>query len=127
MTTSATPALSIAETIFKEVVWNPMIKAGEVWLAGAEAAIPILDLPIFQSLEDAEIEKLTDALFNLICLSVDVETIELLNPARQSAYESSSEALKLIADEKGTESDAYKQALSDAITAQVKLTSFIGN
>ena len=104
-----------------------MIKAGEVWLAGAEATIPILDLPIFQGLEDDAINALTDALFNALMLTVDITTIALIDPARQSAYASASEALKLIAQEQGQTSDAFIQAQNAAIAAQVKFTSFVGS
>lgn len=126
MGTVAFKPLTTAEQIFKSVIWDPMIKAGEVWLAGAEASVPFLNLPIVQELEDHEIEAVADWAFRNLVLAVDVESIALVSPERQSAYASASEALKLIAMEQGTDSNAFKKAEADAIDAQRKFTSFIG-
>ena len=127
MTTSINPELTLAQSIFKEVIWQPMIKAGEVWLDGVEATVPILDLPLFQDLEDGLINSLMDTLFNMLILTVDITAIQLINPARQSAYASANEALKLIALEKGVDSSEFIQAQNAAIATQIQLTNFIGH
>lgn len=116
MTTSAYKPLTTAEKIFYEVVWKPLLKAGEVALAGVEASVPVLDLPIVQGLEDDVIDAVADAVFKRIVLFIDVTAIKLTNPVLQSKWASASESLPLIAQEQGESSDAYKQALSTAAT-----------
>lgn len=111
MTTSAYQPLTDLEQAFKTIVWDPMIKMGEVWLAGVEAPIPILDLPFIQGLEDWEIQRLTDALFGSWVMWVDINAIKFKNAEMQSKWTESAESLELIAQEKGVGSDAYQQAL----------------
>lgn len=124
MTTSVSPDLSLAQSIFKSVIWDPMISAGEIWI---ETEVPLLDFPVVKEADEALIKQVTDRLFTWIVTTIDVDTIALMNPARQSMYASASEALKLIATEQGATSAAFKQAEASAITAQIKFTSFIGS
>lgn len=119
MTTVAFRPLSEAEQIFKSVIWDPMLLAGEIWL---EATVPFLDLPVIKQIDESLIGDLTDAVFNYIVLIVDVEAIKLVNAARQSAYDTASLKLKVIAQNEGVNSDAYAKARDAAIAAQVKLT-----
>jgi hypothetical protein len=114
MTTVAYAPLTQAEQVFKTLIWTPIILMGETALKGVEATIPMLDLPIFQDLEDGLINAITDAIFNQIVLFIDVESIELVNAELQSKWASASESLALIATEQGVDSDVYKTALSTA-------------
>jgi hypothetical protein len=114
MTTSAYRPLTDAENAFKIIVWTPLIKMGEVALAGVEASIPVLDLPVFQDLEDDAINAITDALFNQIVLFIDVTAIKLVNAELQTKWATASEALALIAQEQGANSSAYQTALQAA-------------
>jgi len=114
MTTSAYPTLTQAEIAFKEVVLIPLIKAGELWLDGMQAPIPVLNFPALEGLEDVAIEAIFDQIFSRIILFIDVTAIRLKNAQLQSKWESSSEVLSLIAQEQGASSDAYKKALSQA-------------
>lgn len=122
MTTSVSPTLTAIETVFKDLIWTPMIKSGEVYIAGMESTIPILDWAFTQDLEDDAINALTDALFNSLVLLVDVETITLLNDAHQAAYASASEQLVIIAQEQGATSAAYLQAQRAALASLSKFT-----
>lgn len=93
-----------------------MIKAGEVWIAGAEATIPFLDLGIVQGIEDDVLQAITDYVFAQLILAIDITSIQLVGAERQSLYDDSSEQLVLIAQSQGVQSDAYKTALQDALT-----------
>lgn len=114
MTTSAYQGLSQAEQVFYELIWTPLILTGEVALAGVEATVPVLDLPIFKDLQDDVIQALTDALFNQLVEFIDVTAIKLVNAELQTKWETASESLALIAQEQGTTSNAYQTALSAA-------------
>jgi hypothetical protein len=114
MTTSAYPALTDAENAFKQIVWTPLIKMGEVALDGVQATIPVIDSSIFEGLEDDAINAITDALFNQIVLFIDVTVIKLKNAELQTKWTTASEALTLIAQEQGVTSSAYQTALSTA-------------
>lgn len=109
MSDSAFKPLSTAERIFYEVVWTPMIKAGEIWIEGA---VPFLALPVVKQLDEAAINALTDALFHQMTLFVDVTAIRMVDARRQVAWESASEKLSILAKEQGEASDAYKKALA---------------
>jgi hypothetical protein len=113
MGTVVSQPLSDAEQVFKSLIWDPMIKAGEIWFEGA---VPFLDLPVIKQIDEFALQELTDALFNQLVIFVDVTDIRLMNPVLQSKWSSASEALTLIGKEQGVGSDAYKQALSTAAT-----------
>lgn len=114
MTTSANSTLTAVEQAFKAIVWDPMVKAGEIWIAGAEAGIPVLDFPIVQGIEDHIIEALTDYCFQQLVLFVDVTYIKLKNESMQSSWAGAAESLSIIAQEKGLGSDEWKKALATA-------------
>lgn len=103
MGTVAFEGLTDAENAFKLIVWNPLVKAGELWVAGAEATIPVLDIPIIQGLEDDVIQVITDAVFNQLVLLVDIESIVLVGAERQAVWASANEQLAIIAQEKGNQ------------------------
>jgi hypothetical protein len=90
-----------------------MIIAGEIWIEG-EA--PLFAAPVFKELEEDSINAVTDWLFSRFRTLVDVTYIKLKNPLLQSAFETSSEALKIVALESGPSSDAYKTALAKEIS-----------
>jgi hypothetical protein len=122
MGTVAYPALTDAEQIFKNLIWTPMVKSGEVLLAGAEASVPILNLSLFQGLEDDAIGAITDALFAWLVQTIDVTAIQLVNAEHQAAYDMAFEQLSVIADEEGTASSAYQEAQTAALAALAQFT-----
>lgn len=120
MTTSAFPALTEAEQVFKDLLWTPMITAGENWL---EVEVPFLELPVIKQLDEAVINEITDALFNYVILVIDVTAIKLVNTIHQSAYDTASLKLRVIAQNEGINSDAYKQAREAELAAQSTWTN----
>ena len=123
MTTTAYPALTEAEQLFYSLCWQPMITAGENWL---EIQAPFLELPVIKQLDEGTIQILTDGIYSWLCQVVDIEAIKLVNSARQSAYDSASLQLKVVAAESGVNSDAYQTALAAAIKAQSSWTNISG-
>jgi hypothetical protein len=121
MTTSVNQSLTSAETIFYNLIWTPMITAGENYIEGE---IPFLDLPVIKQLDEATITLITDAIFNQIILLIDVSAIQLINAEHQSAYDAASEQLVIIAQEKGITSSEFLQAQAAALVAMSQFTRF---
>lgn len=119
MGTVAFRSLTAAEQIFKSLIWDPMIQAGEVWIEGA---VPFLALPLIKQIDEATIQAITDAIFSQVVMTVDVTAIKLVNNAHQAAYDSFSEDLALVADEQGVDSDAFKQAQTKALAGLSQFT-----
>lgn len=97
-----------------------MITAGENWL---EVEVPFLELPVIKQLDEAVINEITDALFNYVILVIDVTAIKLVNTIHQSAYDTASLKLRVIAQNEGINSDAYKQAREAELAAQSTWTN----
>lgn len=119
MSTTINPTLTQAEQIFKDLLWDPMVTAGEVWIEGV---VPVLALPGVEQIDEAIIQAASDAIFNQIILFIDVESIQLINTAHQTVYDNASLQLKIIAEEKGTISLEYQEALTAALIALSQFT-----
>jgi hypothetical protein len=89
-----------------------MIAAGEVWLAGAEASVPILDIGIVRGLQDDAIKAVTDAVYSMLVELVDVAYIQFVDAAKQSAWAQANEALAIVGREQGVNSAAYQAELT---------------
>lgn len=120
MTTSVDQTLTQIEQVFKDLVWDPMIKAGESWL---EVNVPFFALPVIKQVEEETVKLATDALYKQIVLIVDVTAIRLKNSAHQSAYESASIAVVIAAQTNGVESPEYAKAKEDALAALSKFAA----
>eukprot|EP00697_Spironema_sp_BW2_P017263 gnl/Spiro4/8886_TR4690_c0_g1_i1.p5 gnl/Spiro4/8886_TR4690_c0_g1~~gnl/Spiro4/8886_TR4690_c0_g1_i1.p5 ORF type:complete len:127 (-),score=14.58 gnl/Spiro4/8886_TR4690_c0_g1_i1:1652-2032(-) len=120
MSTVAFAPLTAAETAFKTIVWTPLIQAGELYLDGLQAAIPVLDVSFIQDLEADALNALTDYIFNVIVMTIDVTAIQLVKPEQQAAWQTASAKLEILAQEQGVNSSAYQQALSDSAAAFAK-------
>jgi len=121
MTTSAFKNLTIAEKIFKDLIWDTGILAGELAIEGA---VPFLALPVISTLERTIIHELSDWLFNQFVLLVDVAAIHLVNAEHQRAFDSASVKMKVIALDQGLNSPEYRKARTDATATLSKFVHF---
>ncbi len=117
----ANTPLSEAEQIFKSLIWDPLVLSGE---ASLFLAIPVLNTPILRKIETALIHKLSDWLWDQIRLLIDIEAIRLVNSEHQVAFANASLKLRVIALEKGIDSDEFKQARDSAARDLAKFTNF---
>ncbi len=124
MGTVAYPALSTAEQIFKDLIWDPGIKAGELALEGA---VPFLALPVVSGLEEFVIKELSDWMFNNFILLIDLTAIKLVNAEHQAAFDKAAVDLKIIAYDKGIDSPEFKAAREDAKATLNKYVRISGN
>lgn len=114
MSTSAYAPLTAAQQVFHDLIWLPMIQAGEKYI---EAEVPVLALPIIKQLDEATIKALTDWAFSQLCLVIDIEAIQLVNSAHQTAYDTASLQLRVVAIDKGVQSAEYNASLTAALAA----------
>lgn len=124
MTTNAFPMLTAAEQIFYDVVWTPMLTAGESWI---EVELPFLALPIVKQIDEAALKAVTDGIFNALVELIDVAAIKWKIAANESAYTVASLQLLIIAQESGINSDAYKKARDVAKAALAQFTRLPGS
>lgn len=120
MTNVAYRPLTTIEQVFKDLVWTPGIRAGELALEGA---VPFFALPLVSEAEEGLINILADWLYNQFILLVDITSIKLLNAEHQAAYDKASLQLKIIAIDKGVNSDDFKKAREVAKLAFSKFTN----
>lgn len=123
MSDSPFPALTTAEHVFKDLVWDPMIKAGETWI---ETEAPVFSAPILKQIEEGTLNEITDYMYSMIVEFIDVTAIRLVNAAHQSAFDHQSLQLKIVAQESGVGSDAYKAQRTKALAALSAFTHFNG-
>lgn len=121
MTDVAFPALSEAEQVFYDLVWEPMVKAGEIWL---ETDAPFFSLPIIKQAEEEIIQLVADWVFRKIILFMDLAAVRFKNADLQVAYDKAFVALKIIAIDKGLDSPEYKKAKEDAKAALSQIARF---
>lgn len=113
----------MTEQVFKDLVWNPGVKALEIQL---DTAIPILNIPVVHQLEEGLIEMVGNLIFSTLVMVVDVEAIRLVNDEHQAAYTDAALKLRVIGHDKGIDSDEFKKARDDAKADLSRFTEFSG-
>lgn len=99
------PTLTLAENIFKSLVWDSILDAQ---LAALYADAPYL-LPI-KWLIDPLAKMFENRFFSGFRTTIDVAAIKLLNAEHASAMQDASVRLAVIAHDKGINSDEFKKA-----------------
>lgn len=119
MTIQTNPPLSQAEQIFKDLVWDPAVEAGQALLF---SQVPFLGGPVIGTLSRSLISTISNWFFTQIKLFVDVSAIKLNNADHQAAFDKASLVLKVIAHDKGIDSNEFKAARENAKIALAKFT-----
>jgi hypothetical protein len=92
-------------------VWNNLVKAA---LARLFLAVPFLGYGPIGVIVSWIVNKYAGMLFDVMHLAVDMEVISLRNEAHRKAFDKSLSILKVLAYDKGVESDEYKSARATA-------------
>jgi hypothetical protein len=121
VTEQAYPGLSKAEEIFKDLIWDNAIEAALVALF---AAAPYLAVPPLKTIISGIIRLVGDTFFKYIRLIVDVNAISLVNKQHQANFEAISVKLRVLAYQKGIESNEFKKAKAEAKVAFAKFVKF---
>ena len=120
MTTSTFQGLTEAEQIFKDIVWDPLISAGETALIGLEGPAG----PFLGPIEKPLLTALANVLFGQIVLLVDIEALQFVDAKAAAAYADSSLRLKVVIQESGAQSVAYQSAMAAERQALSSFTRF---
>lgn len=121
MSDQANPKLEAAESIFKSLLWDTTV---EGLLAHIYASAPWLTLWPLKQVTSGLVTLATDKFYSILKTFVDVETISFVNAEHAKAYDSASLKLKVIALEKGVDSEEFRKAKDDAKAALSQLVRF---
>lgn len=119
MTTGVNPTLSLAEDLFRNLVWDPLVTAG---LLALDTQVPVLAIWPLKNIIDGTVNAFSGYIFGQVRLIIDVTAIQLLNESHKEAYAAASEKLHIIAHDQGVDSDAFRQARA---SAKVTLSQFV--
>lgn len=97
---------TLDEDLFKDLVWDNIVKAAILQLHVIFPPIAIWPLSVISTFY---LTKFTDIIYFGIKLFIDVTTIKIKNVQLRDAYNVASVKLKLIALKKGIDSDEFKQ------------------
>lgn len=123
MTVEVNKNLSLGEKIFKNLVFDPAVKAGLTALYTNPSTSWMNIWPI-KNIVDHAVYSFEDLLFTGFTLAVDVTAIKFLNGEAHDQYVKSSIDLANIANMKGENSDEYKIAMAKACADQSRFTQF---
>jgi hypothetical protein len=115
MTTSVDPTLTKIEGLFKSLVWDNLVAALMVQVPALKFW-PLSAIALF----------ITDKLYSLIQLGIDVGAISLLDAQAASEFSRQEVELQILATEKGMDSPEFKKAKQDAKTALAQFLQFRG-
>ena len=122
MTTNPpSPAVGDIEDLFKSIVWDNLTQAA---LAALYVDVPFLNTPVLSWFVSLVFNGIVNKIYSLLILFIDLNAIQLINAENQQAYDNATVELKLIAQQQGSGSAAYQEALTNAKTAFSKLISF---
>lgn len=113
--------LTIAEQIFKQLIWDSVLLGGEKAL---EVYAPFLALPVLSTIEEGTLNAVGDWLYSKLVLVIDIAAIQLVNTAHQAAWTSASVNLKVIAHDKGMDSPEFRKARDEAKIALAQFSHF---
>lgn len=121
MTDSAYPQLKTAEDIFKQVVWDTLVKAA---IAALFQAAPYLAVWPIGPIITYIINQFSAALYSVLRIIVDLEAIAFVNAEYKSAFDKAAVTLKIIAHDKGIDSKEFADAKENAKKIFAKYVSF---
>lgn len=123
MTNEANPTLGKIEDIFKTLVWDNITNAALTALFAANPGLAIWPVgPIIRVV----VGMFMNNFYGALRLVVDMGAITLVNDLHKAAFDKAALQLKVIAHDKGIDSDEYKKARDDAKAALAKYVSFSG-
>lgn len=109
MSDVAFPKLTLAEKIFKDLVWDPAVEAALTALYANPATSWMATWPVKPFVEYI-VKHFSGWLFAGVTLFVDVTAIRMVNREAQQSYDISSISLQKIATQTGEDSPEFKEA-----------------
>lgn len=121
MTNTAYPELDRVQAIFKGLVWSNIVDAT---LAAFFIKYPFLKVWPVEQIIRYLVNRWSDELYGIAKLTMDVTAIRLMNAIHLAEYEKASIRLKIIAIDRGIESDEFKKARESYRLSLSKFTHF---
>lgn len=112
MTDQASPQIKQAEDVFKSLAWDTLVTTG----------LDELNLDFWPI--NVIIRFFTTKLYEQLRLQFDLGAIAFLNAEHKAAFDKADVTLKIIASDKGIDSDDYKRAKENAKIALSKFERF---
>lgn len=107
--------------IFKELVWDSLVKAA---IARLFAAVPFLAWGPVGIAVSWALTLFADKIYEAVKLAVELEVIVLRNEAHRRAFDRASVELRLLARTKGIESPEFKVAREEHKKALAQFVRF---
>lgn len=121
MTENANPGLGIGEGLFKDLFWDLSVQAA---LTALFAYVPVLNVWPLRGIVTGIITLFTDKMYSLMKLLIDVTAIKFTNGEHQRAFDSAAVKLKIIAHDRGIDSDEFRKAREDAKASLSRFVRF---
>ena len=114
MTTQVNPTLENVESIFKGLAWDNLVSGVLLYFK-----IDVWPLNSF-------IRLITDKLFDLFKTSFDLQAIVFINDQHKDAFTKAMVTLKIIAHDKGIDSQEFRKAKENAKEYLAQFVHFNG-
>lgn len=118
---NAAASTSTQGDLFKDLAWDSLVNALLMWLF---AQAPWLAWGPLRLVTTFVITHLTDKLYSLLDGAADMTRIVFRNEAHQREYERASVRLKILARDKGAESEEFRNARAEHRAALSDLVRF---
>ena len=123
MTNNANPVLGQIEDLFKDLVWDSLVKSA---LTALFVAVPGLAVWPLGMIIRWVVNRYAGQLFQLLRLVVDLKVIAFVNYEHKRAFDNAAVKLKIIALDQGIDSDEFKKARENAKASLAKFVTFGG-
>lgn len=121
MTETAYPELDRVQEIFHVLIWNNIVEAT---LTVFFIKYPFLKVWPVESIIRYLVRRWSNELYGVAKLTMDVTSIRLVNAIHLAEYEKASIRLKIIAIDRGIDSDEFKKAREAYRISLSKFTRF---
>jgi hypothetical protein len=103
---------------FKELVFDAVVKAG---IARLFTALPFLGWGPIGIIVSWALTLLADRLYEALSLAIEMEKISIRNEQSRKAYDRALVVLRIVAREKGLESEEFRRSKNEAKEALSRL------
>lgn len=121
MSDVAIPVLTKIEDLFKDLVWDNLVKTA---ITALFAYVPWLNVPVIRQAVEYILKLFAEKIYDVTKLCVDVSAIVIVNEVAQKEYARASVKLRIIAHEKGIQSEEFKKEKENAKASFAKFVQF---
>lgn len=123
MSESVNPTVTKAQDLFKDLVWDVLVDAE---LTALFVYVPALKIWPIGPIIKMVAHSFSDKIYSGVRLALDMQTVIFLNNKHYKEFSKATVTLKIIARDKGVDSDEYKNAKRNAKDALASFVHFNG-